>query len=154
MIWSADYSLWIRLHEDDPKKPIFNRGLVARIVTASITGLYKKFRNRISKNDVICIENYKDIHGSTDKIRKLYNDTPNPNNIRETINRAKNANDAVSKLDKLFDKIKNNTSKSDCERASRCYTLWDKFYSDDLRDRSDELTKISRHSEQFTKLFK
>ena len=81
----------------------------------------------IGKNDVIYIENVKDIHGKTEKIRKLYNDVPTPNNIKETINRAKNANDAVSKLEKLFDKIKNSTYRSNCERASKCYMLWDKF---------------------------
>lgn len=144
----------ISVGEDDPKKTIFNRGLVADIVQASITGLYKKFKNRISKNDVIYIPNYKDIHGKTDKIRRLYNNVPNPNNIKEIINRAKNVNDAVSKIDVKFDKIKNDTSRSNCARATQCYTLWDKFYNGQkLPSRTDELTQITRPSDAYTKFF-
>jgi len=109
----------------------------------------------IGKNDVIYIENFKDIHGKTEKIRKLYNDVPTPNNIEETINRAKNANDAVSKLEKLFDKIRNSTYRSNCERASKCFMLWDKFYSEGkFKDKTAELTKISRDNKQFTDIFK
>ena len=55
MIQSADYSVWIKLQEQDPKKPIFNTRVIADIVTGSIKGLLKKFKNKITKNDVVYI---------------------------------------------------------------------------------------------------
>jgi len=57
--------LFIKIDEDDPKKPVFDRRIVADIVQSSIKGLFKKFKNKITKNDVIYIHNYQDIHGDS-----------------------------------------------------------------------------------------
>ena len=129
-IESADYSIVIDVGYTDPKKQLFNRGLIADIVQASITGLYKKFKNRISKDDVIWLEDYKDIHGNTEKIKKLYNETPDPSEIQAIISRAKDVNTAISKIGDKFEKIGSNPSFSNCDRARKCYNFWEKFKKD------------------------
>jgi len=50
---SADYSLYIHVEKDDPKKPFLNRKIIANTVTLSISGLFKKFKNKIGADDVI-----------------------------------------------------------------------------------------------------
>lgn len=154
-IEKADYSLFIKINQDDPKKPILNRGAVANIVQASITGLYKKFKNRLSKDDVIFIPNYRDVHGSTEKLRALYSQVPTPNQLKTEINRARNVNDAVTKIEQRLDKLRRNSLYKECDRADKCYNLWHKFYKDNkLETRSDELSKIANGTEEFNNFFK
>lgn len=154
-IQTADYSLFIKIDQDDPKKPIFNRGLVADIVQASIKGMFKKFKNRITKDDVIFIPNYRDVHGNTEKLRALYNAVPTPNQLKTEINRASNVNDAVSKIEQRLDKLRRNSLYKECDRADKCVNLWYKFYKDNnLKSRTDELSKMIRGTDAFNEFFK
>lgn len=153
-IEKADYSLVIRIDQDDPKKTILNRGLVADIVQASIKGLWKKFKNRINVDDVIYIENYKDIHNNTERIRKLYHLVPSPNKIREQINKAKNANVAVVNIKQALRKVSGDKDRDDCPRAEQCWNAWMKFAkAQDIEKRANDLEKISIKSPQFMRLF-
>ena len=153
-IENASYSLLIKVSYDDPKKQILNKVLVADIVQASIKGLFKKFKNRISVHDVIFIENFKDVHGNTEQIRKLYHSVPIPNDIQMRIDKARDVNDAVSKIEKMFDKIKKDNDRSECERADRCWKLWQDFFDkNNLGDRNAEISKIRNGTKQFEKFF-
>ena len=80
-ISSADYSLWIKVNEYSPTKPIFNTRIIADIVQSSITGLFKKFKNKITKNDVIFIEDYADIHSDTKSLEQLNRSVPTPQEL-------------------------------------------------------------------------
>lgn len=121
---------------------------------ASITGLYKKFKNKISKNDVIYIPDYNDTHKDTDKLRALYNEVPSPNDLQARIDKSRDMNDAVSKIDKLFDRIKKNKDWKDCERAQKCIDLWNKLIDKHkLHDKSSELSNVSGGSKRFKDFF-
>lgn len=156
-IESADYSLWIKLDYTDPKKQVLNRGAIADIVQASITGLWKKFKNRIKADDVIYIKNYKDIHANTEKIKKLYNNTPSPNDIQARIDKARDLNDAVSKIKKMFERIISDKDRDDCDRAERCSQLWDNFYKENKlgdNEQIEKLKNIHNGSRKFKEYFK
>ena len=127
-ISSANYSLFIRVTEDDPKKPLLNPRTVADIVQSSIKGLFKKFKNTITKNDVVYIPEYKDTHGSAQKVRELYNNVPDPDTIFSLIDKAQNANDAWRSVERELDrKINKHPEKNNCKRAVECLTAWENF---------------------------
>ena len=63
--------MWIKLEESDPKKPIFNPRIIADIVTSSIKGLFKKFKNAITKNDVVFIQDFADEKKDSEALGKL-----------------------------------------------------------------------------------
>jgi len=84
---------------------ILNPRIVADIVTASISGLFKKFKNKITKDDVIYIKDFKDIHKETDAIRKLYQMVPKIDEITKKINKASDANAAFADIENLLNKI-------------------------------------------------
>ena len=127
MIDSADYSLWIKIAKDDPKKPIFNPRVVADIVTSSIKGLFKKFKNKITKNDVILIQNYHDTHENTEELNKLINSIPEPSKLTALISRSSNMPDAWKKVDDTFDNIRKNAQYGNSKFASAVVKLWSTF---------------------------
>lgn len=124
----ADYSLWIKLQEYDPKKPIFNTRVVADIVQSSITGLFKKFKNKITKNDVIYIENYKDQHDDTESLEQLNKDVPE---VSEFTGYMRSERASISKvwsqIDKSLDKIGKNKQFKYSDLAQQCLDVWDRF---------------------------
>lgn len=67
---SADLALCTRVDKRDKSYKLYNSQLIADTVTASIQGLYKKFKNKISKDDVIMVNNYSD--DKKDKEQKEY----------------------------------------------------------------------------------
>lgn len=141
-ISKAEYALFIKVDQDDPKKQILNRGMIADIVIASIPGTYKKLASGITKNSVIHIENYKDIHGDTEKIRKLYQSVPTLNNIQSEISKSQNINDAISKIENRLEKIQRSIFRKDCERADKCFLAWEKFKKDNKTDDKDQIKKL------------
>lgn len=150
LIDSANYSVWIQLQEQDPKKPIFNRTVVADIVTGSVKGLFKKFKNKISKDDVIYIKDYQDIHGDAKKLQKLNHEVPTPNQVNDAIAKADSYNNAMKKLEVLFDKIDKQTTLINMSPfASTMLSVWKKFKQNvDKDQRSKDTTKISGDDEQ------
>ena len=157
LIRSSKYSLFIKVREFDPKKPLLNPRIIADIVTSSISGLFKKFKNKITKNDVIYIQGYRDEHADTLALKKLYANVPTPEQIKTFVSDASNkrdatAQDAFARIEKhLDDKIKKDNQYSKCARAMKCVKAWDdqkkKFKADHV-----ELTEIHK-KEQILKLF-
>ena len=128
MIQSADYSVWIKLQEQDPKKPIFNKRVIADIVTGSIKGLFKKFKNKVTKNDVVYIQNYQDIHGDAKDLQKLNREVPTPEQVRAELLKGQSYADAFSKLERMFDRIAKKTNLiQKSPFASSCLNVWTTF---------------------------
>lgn len=142
-ISKSQYALFIKIDQDDPKKQILNRGTIANIVIASIPGIYKKLATAITKNDVIHIENYKDIHDSTIKIRKLYHSVPSVNELQSEISKAHNVNDAISKIENKLLRIQKNEFRKDCERADKCFLAFEKFKKANNTDNSKQAEKLT-----------
>lgn len=127
MINDANYSVCIKLEEHDPKKPILNPRLIADIVTSSITGLYKKFKHKITKNDVIYIPGFMDTSDKAEKIENLYKTVPSIEELDNEINKAQNATKLVATLIKKFSTIKKNPVYDKSPRAQQCVKVWDDY---------------------------
>ena len=161
MINTADYSLFIKVNEDDPKKPILNTRVVADIVTSSIKGLFKKFKNKITKNDVIFIKGYKDIHEDPKKIRALYAAVPIPDDIYKAMNTT-DANKAFSNIEKLLNKIQKDPQRKNVNRALKCSLAWENFKkkteeNNDTPEKREKIVKpdeIKKYFESFIKAYK
>ena len=127
-ISSADYSLWIKLQEYDPKKAIFNPRVVADIVQSSIKGLFKKFKNKITKNDVIFIEDYADIHDDTKSLEQLNKSVPTPQEFTKLM-LARNMNVAKvwAQIEKDLDTIAKNKQIKNSVLASGCVKIWEEW---------------------------
>ena len=128
MIDSANYSLWIKLTEFDPKKAIFNTRVIADIVTSSIKGLYKKFKNKITKNDVVYIENYRDQHDDTKALERLNQTVPEPSEFTGFMRSERASISYVwSQIDKAMDTISKDKQFKNSFLAQECYIVWKKF---------------------------
>lgn len=127
-ISSADYSLWIKVNEYSPTKPIFNTRVIADIVQSSITGLFKKFKNKITKNDVIFIEDYADIHADTKSLEQLNRSVPTPQELTKLM-LARNMNVAKmwAQIEKDLDKIAKNKQIKNSVLASGCVKIWEEW---------------------------
>ena len=141
----SKYALFIKIDQDDPKKEIVNRGSIAKIVIASIPGIYKKLASWITKDDVICIKNYRDIHNQTSKIRALYNSVPTINELVTIIQKAANANAAISAIENKIDKtIRKNKLRKDCARANECAKVWEDFCkTNKTKERAEKLKNVT-----------
>ena len=127
-ISSADYSLWIKIQEYDPKKAIFNPRVVADIVQSSIKGLFKKFKNKVTKNDVIFIEDYADIHDDTKSLEQLNKSVPTPQEFTKLM-LARNMNVAKvwAQIEKDLDTIAKNKQIKNSVLASGCVKIWEEW---------------------------
>ena len=123
----AKYSLWISLQEYDPKKPLFNPRIVADIVTSSMKGLWKKFKNKITKDDVIFIENYSDTHEDTEALRKLQDLVPKIPEILSLIDKAQTASDAFKKIKDKIDAVAKDKQYKNSHLALACVKVWNEF---------------------------
>ena len=139
-ISSADYSLWIKLQEYDPKKAIFNPRIVADIVQSSIKGLFKKFKNKITKNDVIYIEDYADIHDDTKSLEQLNKSVPTPQEFTKLM-LARNMNVAKvwAQIEKDLDAIAKNKQIKNSVLASGCVKIWEEW----KKNRKDDPEALS-----------
>src|SRR5574344_1649046 len=59
-IAKADYALCTKVDKADLSYKLINSSVIADILTKSISGIYSRFKNRISKKDVILVNNYSD----------------------------------------------------------------------------------------------
>lgn len=123
---SCEYTVWISLTEFDPKKPIFNKRIIADIVTSSISGLWKKFKNKITADDVIFIENYADIHEDTKKLRELQNLVPTPEEIESFLER-QTAAKVYKTIKDAIDKIRKHGQWQNSRLAQACSKVWEDF---------------------------
>ena len=57
---AAELALCTRVDKRDKSYKLYNSQAIADLVTASIQGLFKKFKNKVSKDDVIMVNNYSD----------------------------------------------------------------------------------------------
>lgn len=57
---TAELALCTRIDKKDKSYKLYNAQAIADLVTASIKGVFKKFKNKISKDDVIMVNNYDD----------------------------------------------------------------------------------------------
>ena len=155
-ISSADYSLWIKIQEYDPKKAIFNTRVVADIVQSSIKGLFKKFKNKVTKNDVIFIEDYADIHDDTKSLEQLNKSVPTPQEFTKLM-LARNMNVAKvwAQIEKDLDTIAKNKQIKNSVLASGCVKIWEEWknnHKDDPEALSSEpmdRTTIQKYFQPF-----
>lgn len=141
MIDQAKYSLWISLREYDPKKPLFNRRVVADIVTSSMKGLWKKFKNKITKDDVIFLEDYVDTHEDTKALRDLQELIPDVPEILAFINKASNAADAFNKIKNKIDAVIKHKQMNNSSIAQACIKVWNQF--SDTHKSSEEQSRMT-----------
>lgn len=59
-ILKANYSVTIQAEKSSSAKKFLNLRTIADLVTSSISGLFKKFKNQIKKDDVILVKDYED----------------------------------------------------------------------------------------------
>lgn len=152
-ISTADYSLWIKLQEYDPNKAIFNPRVVADIVQSSIKGLFKKFKNKVTKNDVIFIEDYVDTNGSTNSTKQLDISVPEPKDFTKKMQNPKATIKSVwADIDKLIGPILKNKQKENSTLADECSKVWKDFKDKHSGDK--ELDKTECTKEEITEYFK
>ena len=59
-IQGADYSFCIKIPKNDKSEKLVNKTMIADMLTKSIQGLFKKFKNKVKSSDVILVNNYSD----------------------------------------------------------------------------------------------
>lgn len=69
-IKTADYSLCYRVPANDKSKKLINTTVVADMLTQSIKGIFKKFKNAVKKDDVILVNDYKETNKDQKKVDK------------------------------------------------------------------------------------
>ncbi len=111
-IKTANYSLCYRVPANDKSKKLINTTVVADLITQSIKGIFKKFKNAIKKDDVILVNNYNETNKDQKKIdRKLepVNAQSTTKTSKKTENKLKNdsliSDYLVSKLQYIFEDI-------------------------------------------------
>lgn len=137
MIDNTEYSVWISLQEYDPKKPLFNKRVIADIVTSSITGLWKKFKNKITRDDVIFIENYADTHEDTKKLKDLQNKIFDATQITKFIETMKTALDVYNKIKENVDAVEKDGQYRNSKLAHAYVEAWTNFKNQVKKNSSD-----------------
>lgn len=154
---SANYSVWIKVQKDDPKKAFFNPREIADIVTSSIKGLFKKFKNAITKNDVIYIPNYTDMHADTRNLRKLFKSIPTFKQMEEMVKGSK----PYTKIENVMDKLAKDDQFDNCKRARAVVAKWKAFSDeasnskseiDNYQDEKDRVNKFSQFLKDYKKI--
>ena len=69
-IRTADYSFCVKVPHNDKSQKLVNTQVVADMITRSIQGLFKKFKNKVKKEDVILVNNYSENDKDKDKAAK------------------------------------------------------------------------------------
>ena len=69
-IKTADYSLCYRVPANDKSKKLINTTVVADLITRSIKGIFKKFKNAVKKDDVILVNDYNETNKDQKKVDK------------------------------------------------------------------------------------
>ena len=120
-IKTADYSLCYRVPANDKSKKLINTTVVADLITRSIKGLFKKFKNVVKKEDVILVNDYNETNKDQKKIDKkleqandknITTDSANINYKSSLINEeTSNDNSDDKKLDENFKNMSAELSK-------------------------------------------
>lgn len=153
---SAEYSLYIHVEKDDPKKPFLNRKILANMVTLSISGLFKKFKNKVSADDIIYLQGSSlDKTGHDSEYRDAIIPTPDAlDDIIETYKDRKPGKIWL-KFDAIFDKIVKNKKLENDEQAKSFKDLWTKFKKDH-KESSKNVTNVGEYEnflEDYTKAY-
>lgn len=123
-IESANYSLYIKVSEADPKKKVFNPRVIADIVQSSITGLFKKFKNKITKNDVIYISSYED-HTDFYASKNFRLDIDEPEKLARYFKEGEAIPSSIyTQLDSYFDKLQKNKQYGNSKLAKELVKVW------------------------------
>lgn len=157
-ISAANYSVTIQAEESDKQKKFLNLRVVADLVTSSISGLFKKFKNQITKDKVFLIPNFIDDNlkkGDKQSIRALEIKIPKPEEVNQAVTAdIKALGKLVTVLGNMFDKVEQDKYFKSSENAQKIVSFWKKFYSNyDSKDKmskakSDEFTKFSSDYEK------
>ena len=160
-IGGANYSVTIQAEESDKQKKFLNLRVVADLVTSSISGLFKKFKNEITKDKVFLIPNFIDDNlkkGDKQSIRALEIKIPKPEEVNQAVTtNIKALGKLVSDLGNKFDEVEKDKYFKSSENAQKIVSFWKKFYSNyDSKDKiskakSNEFTKFSSDYEKLYK---
>lgn len=150
---SADYSLYISVTEPNGDKPIFNPRIIADIVQSSIKGLFKKFKNKVTKNDVVYVQNYIS-DTAKNKIAKQVTGVPEYVALKNIVSKYNNEpQTAFDKIDKQFDSIIKDSKKYENNNyVKKCVAVWQQF----CKKNKDAITKLADNKEgvKSSKFFK
>ena len=160
-IGGANYSVTIQAEESDKQKKFLNLRVVADLVTSSISGLFKKFKNEITKDKVFLIPNFIDDNlkkGDKQSIRALEIKIPKPEEVNQAVTtNIKALGKLVSDLGNKFDEVEKDKYFKSSENAQKIVSFWKKFYGNyDSKDKiskakSDEFKKFSSDYEKLYK---
>lgn len=148
-IAQSQYSLFIKVTEHDPKKNILTTAEIADIVTKSISGLWKKFRNGVTKNDVIYINNYADTRSNPEELKKLQNLVPNSKEVLNIVRKNRQASDVYDKLKKAMDKIDDHKQKENSNLANACLKAWNELEKQITADEKRILSLTGKAKDDF-----
>ena len=152
-IAKSKYSLRIDVTESDPKKNILTTAEVADIVTSSISGLWKKFKNGISRNDVIYIKDYADVHRNPEELKKLQNLVPDHVEISNLIRKTSNSGDVYENLKKKMDKIADHKQGANSKLVNACLKVWEELKSQFNKDKERLQSLTGKAKDEFFKPF-
>lgn len=125
----ADYNLWIEVN-DYREKPIVGKKELVDSVNAAMKkmgGIWLKFMSGIKPDDVImirCLSPEGKREQAVDKVRRLI---PNPSEIKKYIKDEPDLNSIWVKIDKKFDKLKEENNKVTDGVAAQALSMWTKF---------------------------
>lgn len=125
-ISKAEYSLVISGKEKVPEKPTFNKRNIADIVQSSIAGLFKKFKNKITKNDVILIQVADG--GVDDAVAKMSKKLLKVADLEKLLDGNHTYEEIVKKLKDALDPLAKDKTLPKNPLANGCVKAWQKFY--------------------------
>ena len=152
-IAKSKYALRIDVTKTDPKKDILTKAEVADIVTSSISGLWKKFTSGISRNDVVYIKDFADIHRKPEELKKLQNLVPDHVELSNLIHKTPRAGDVYDKLKKAMDKIDDHRQKGNSKLVSACLKIWDDLKAQFDKDKKRISSLSGKAKNEFFKPF-
>ena len=126
-ISSADYSLYIEIRETNPTQPFMTRKTLANIVTMSIKGLYKAFKNMVKADDVILLHGAGIEHSKDSKINKLKEALPELGDVENAIKKSRDNSTVWSKLNKMFQRVSKDDDYKSSRECLKAINIWQKF---------------------------
>lgn len=100
---SADYSLCVKVPHDDLSQKELGKSNIADMVTSSIQGMFKKFKNKVNPDDVILVNNLNNDHTTSDKVSLRKETKEFANSKKLLLEDSKKADDSM--IQQLKDKL-------------------------------------------------
>ena len=102
---TAKYSLCVKVPHNDPSQSVVKKADIADLVTSSIQGMFKKFKNKVNPDDIILVNNVND-NGTTSNKVSIKKESSNVCSQNQTLltEDSKNTDDKVLQL--LREKLK------------------------------------------------